>query len=474
MDRLEKLYCSVFGQMPKAVMPLPGAGSNRRYFRLTGVESVIGTIGVSCQENNAFIYFSELFASRQLPVPKVLAVSDDRLCYLQEDLGDTSLCSEIAKFGAQSDLVNSAFERLIELLPKFQYGYSAELDASKCYPRRAMDTRAVMWDLNYFKYSFIKATGIDFDEDQLEDEFEILAAEIVKNPNSTLLLRDFQSRNVMVKNDDLYVIDFQGTRMGEGLYDVASLLWQARAGLTDEQRIRYAQLYQKAVEATIGKPIENFSQRLTLVVLFRLLQVLGAYGFRGLFERKAIFLEVIPLAVASLGKIVKQLQSLMPGFLPYLSELLLKVAAMPRFAAELSSSGLIVTVMSFSYKKGIPEDLTGNGGGFVFDCRAMHNPGRYNEYKQLTGRDKPVIDFLEERGEMAKFLENCYSLVDASVERYIQRGFANLAVNFGCTGGQHRSVYGAEHLARHISEKYGVAVKLIHREQSITEYFPAK
>lgn len=474
MKRLENLYFSTFGQNPESITPLSGAGSNRRYFRLTGNPTVIATIGESRNENDAFIYFSGLFSSQQLPVPKVLAVSDDRLCYLQEDLGDVSLYSIISTFGVLSTDVDLFMRQLMEILPKFQYGYSERLDSSKCFPRKAMDKRAVMWDLNYFKYSFLKATGIEFDEDRLEDEFDLLATKVVENPDSTLLLRDFQSRNIMISDFKITLIDFQGARFGDGLYDVASLLWQVRAGFSAEQRSEYVELYRKSAEAIAGRSIENFSERLDLMVFFRLLQVLGAYGFRGLFEHKAMFLEVIPTAVSSIRSAVMQLQISIPEFLPYLCSLLMQISELPRFSVVEKSEGLTVTVTSFSYKKGIPDDLTGNGGGFVFDCRAMHNPGRYAEYKQLTGRDVPVIEFLEKCGEITIFLDNCYSLVDASVERYIQRGFTNLSVSFGCTGGQHRSVYGAEHMAHHLNEKYKIAVKLIHREQSIIEYLPAK
>lgn len=472
MKRLEELYVSYFGLQPQAIVSLSGAGSNRQYYRLAGETTVIGTIGESVQENKAFIYFSEVFSLQKLPVPKVLSVSEDYTCYLQEDLGDTSLYSLIAKEGSHK--VDSLMCELMNLLPKFQYGYMQHLDKSKCYPRNAMDKRAVMWDLNYFKYSFLKATGIEFDEDRLENDFDSLAEKIIENPNNTLILRDFQTRNIMVQQGQISLIDFQGARLGDGLYDVASMLWQARAGLTNEQRCKYIEIYCKRVEQLTGRAIENLQERLSLMVLFRLMQVLGAYGFRGLFERKAIFLEVIPKAVALLDEAVCEFQKYTPNFVPYLCSLLNKIAKLPRFIEANSEKGLTVTVTSFSYKKGVPEDLTGNGGGFVFDCRAMHNPGRYKEYKQLTGRDLPVIEFLEERGEIAKFLDSCYELVDASVTRYIQRGFTNLSVSFGCTGGQHRSVYGAEQMARHLSEMFGVAVKLIHREQSIIEYFPQK
>ncbi len=138
-----------------------------------------------------------------------------------------------------------------------------------------------------------------------------------------------------------------------------------------------------------------------------------------------------------------------------------------------SATALVVRVFSFSYKKGIPADESGNGGGYVFDCRSTHNPGRYEPYKLLTGLDQPVIDFLEQDGEILTFLEHVYALADTHVVRYIERGFTSLMFSFGCTGGQHRSVYSAQHLAEHLHEKFGVEVQLVHREQQISTCFPA-
>ena len=473
MDYLNQLYNSLYGHDPERTTALSSAGSGRRYFRLYGDPSVIATIGESRKENEAFIYFSRLFSDRGLTVPHILAVSEDRMSYLQSDLGDTSLYSLIRAHGVEHAVVDDMFVELMRVLPRFHFGYT--VDASKCFPRGAMDKRAAMWDLNYFKYSFLKLCGLPFDEDRLEDDFETLAAFASENPDSTLILRDFQSRNVMVCDGRPYVIDFQGARMGDGLYDLAASLWQARAGLSKSQRMKYAAVYRDAAESLIGHEIIGFDRRLAVMVLFRTLQVLGAYGFRGLFERKAMFLECIPAAVANLSEAVEMVESACGGdFTPYLLDLLRRVAQSPDFSPAAPRNSLIVKVMSFSYKRGIPEDMTGNGGGFVFDCRGMHNPGRYDEYKPLTGREKPVIDFLEQRGEIQQFLDHCYALVDSSVECYLRRGFSDLMVCFGCTGGRHRSVYCAEHMAGHLSDRFGVEVTLIHREQSITEKFEAR
>lgn len=468
MDRLVELYRNKYGCDPSLVKELTADGSPRRYYRMTGEADVIGTVGTSIRENEAFIAWGMHFSSLHLPVPEILAVTSDSMAYLQQDLGDTSLYTLISEQGGDV-AYRDVIRHTIDVLPAFHYGVDG-FDWNKCYPRAAMDHRAVLWDLNYFKYCFLKASGIEFDEDKLESDFECLASILTDNPENTLMLRDFQSRNVMVdRSGTPYVIDFQGARRGSGLYDVASFLWQARAGFDDDLRLEMMDLYRRSAERISGKMIDRFESRVRLMALFRMLQVLGAYGFRGFVERKSMFLASIRQAVANLATLLDVIDS----HAPYLRQVLAQLVALPRFAMEDPHEGLTVTVMSFSYKKGIPDDMSGNGGGFVFDCRAVHNPGRYEEYKSLTGMDAPVIDFLETDGEMVRFMDECYGLVDSSVSRYIERGFTNLMVCFGCTGGQHRSVYGAEHMARHLKEKYGVRVRLIHRERNVDKTFNA-
>lgn len=465
MDEIVSLYQSVFGCDPISVVPIAGEGSNRKYFRVNGSNgSCIATIGTSLKENDAFIYLSQYFSKRLLPVPEVIAIDQEHLSYIQTDVGSVSLYDLIRTYGPESENVEPMLNRMMEMLPRFHYSIDGSFDADKCFPRQSMDERALMWDLNYFKYSFLKPVGLEFDEDRLEDDFRQLVSLAASNIDHTLMLRDFQSRNVMIFDGNPSVIDFQGARMGDGLYDVASFVWQARAGFSLELKKRLVATYRHAVAEYTGKEPVDFDQRLSIMVLVRLLQVLGAYGFRGFFERKSRFLDSIPTAVASLHEAIGNLPN---GILPYLREVISHVAGLPFLQKRESLSGLTVCVMSFSYKKGIPEDRSGNGGGFVFDCRAMHNPGRYDEYKHLTGLDKPVIDFLEDRGEIQRFLSGCYDLVDSSVDCYIRRGFSDLMVCFGCTGGRHRSVYCAEHMARYLNDKYGVRVRMIHREQNI-------
>lgn len=469
---MESLYKDIFGHEPSAVSRLDGAGSSRIYSRLSGDPTVIATIGADKRENEAFIYLSRKFSECGLPVPEVFGKSDDGLMYLQSDLGDVSLFDLIISDGAGSVKVRKFLSDAIRLLPEFQFR-CRDLDIKQFYPRAKMDLRSAMWDLNYFKYCFLKAVMPDFDEDRLEDDFQTMASIVVRNPEEALMLRDFQSRNVMIHAESPYVIDFQGARYGSCLYDVASFLWQARAGFSSELRQSLISEYVDAVRCVTGMDIENLAVRLDYMVLFRTLQVLGAYGYRGYFEKKAHFVTSIVPAVNNLKELLGRFDF---GAMPYLSELLKRMVSLRRFASKKSGKALTVRVISFSYKKGVPDDFSGNGGGFVFDCRAIHNPGRYDEYKSLTGTDVSVREFLERDGEMAHFLDSCYKLVDYSVEQYVRRGFTDLMVCFGCTGGRHRSVYGAESMARHLIGKYGVTVtvSLEHREQGITRICPER
>jgi hypothetical protein len=327
--------------------------------------------------------------------------------------------------------------------------------------------RSVMWDLNYFKYCFLKITGLEFQEDELENAFVRFADQLLRFASSTFMYRDFQSRNVMVLNDEISFIDFQGGRRGPLAYDVASFLWQAKAQYPVDLKNHLIEVYLDELMKIYPMDANDFRQQLKLFVLFRTLQVLGAYGFRGYIERKAHFLESVPFAIENL----KDMLIDWPGEKDYLYDVLSDMVHLPRFKKIEPRDYLTIKVYSFSYKKGIPEDLTGNGGGFVFDCRAVHNPGKYDEYKKLTGMDQPVKDFLEKDGEILEFLKNAKALVEPSVERYIKRGFSDLMMSFGCTGGQHRSVYSAQKMAEYLAGKYGVKVELIHREQQKIQSF---
>lgn len=471
---LTTLYLSYTGSIPARTDALTGAGSNRSYFRLQGVENLIGVCGTSIEENRAFIYMADHFRKKGIPVPRVVAVSEDGNAYLQEDLGNTSLfqCLEAGRksgtFGEEEVLL---LRKTIRLLPRIQFSGAEDMDFSFCYPQAEFDRRAIFWDLNYFKYCFLKATEVEFREDLLENDFEQMADRLLQTPANNFMYRDFQSRNVMIKDGEPYFIDFQGGRKGPCYYDVASFLWQAKANLPDSLRQELIDDYLEALAPYAAIEKETFRHTLRHFVLFRTLQVLGAYGFRGYFEKKTHFIESVPFALANLSQLLTEDFKEYPYLCQVLHRVIRKMQkpSLPEYEKKLT-----VTVMSFSYRKGIPEDESGNGGGYVFDCRAVHNPGRYEAYKQLTGRDEQVIRFLENDGEIFRFLEHTDALVDAHVERYLKRGFTHLSVCFGCTGGQHRSVYSAQHTAEHLHRKYGINVHLIHREQSIEQFFEAQ
>lgn len=462
MDRLFTLFRRNYGRNHQYVRPLTGSASNRQYFRLGDDQSsCIGVIGVNPDENRAFIAMAAHFRLKGIPVPEVYAASDDAVAYIQEDVGDVALFGMIGSEASEEILC-----RTIRCLPDIQFKGAEDFDFSICHPIRKFDRRLVLFDLNYFKYCFLKPSGLEFDENRLQDDFERLADDLTSVDADTFMYRDFQARNVMVKDGNPCFIDFQGGMQGPIYYDVASFIWHARAGYSQELKMKMLEAYLDALSAYVPVDREEFIGTLRLFVLFRTMQILGAYGFRGLVEQKAAFVVNIPEALASLDS---QLEMPFESY-PYLDSVLRRLAALPRFARSQQDGKLEVKVYSFSFKKGIPQDLSGNGGGYVFDCRSIHNPGRYEPYKKLTGRDKPVIDFLEEDGEITGFLEHVYGVVDPHVETFSSRGFTSLMVSFGCTGGQHRSVYCAEHLAHHLADKYPhVRVRLIHREQKIEE-----
>ena len=468
MNRLVELYKKVFSVEPESCTPLTGSASNRKYYRMSGEGgSCIGVVGTDVRENEAFLSIAGHFRTKGINVPEVYVVSDDGMAYIQQDLGNAVLfdmLTEARKTGEGMDRVNDLLCKTMSMLPKIQYEGAEGLDFSVCYPQPAFDRRMVMFDLNYFKYCFLKPSGLEFDEVALQDDFEKFADDLLVEDTDTFLYRDFNARNVMVSGEEPYFVDFQGGRRGPVYYDVSSFVWQARARYPEASKQRMLESYLEALAAY--RPVDRytFGERLDLFILFRLLQVLGAYGFRGLVEQKANFVTSIPAAISELRSVLGRFSAKYPNMVGILGQM----CALPRFE-ELSSDGVFeVKVYSFSFKKGLPYDPSGNGGGYVFDCRSIHNPGRYEPYKKLTGRDEPVIRFLEDDGEVFGFLEHVYGVVDPHVETYSKRGFTNLMVSFGCTGGQHRSVYCAEHLARHLAQKYpDIRVRLIHREQGI-------
>lgn len=473
MKELEKLFEEYTKQKPESIYELPSSGSNRRYFRISGSGiTLIGAKGTSIEENIAFMEIAKHFKLKGLPVPQVLCASESKEFYLQEDLGDITLFNTIQQGRETSNFSPdeiSLLKKTIATLPKLQFEGGKGLDYSICFPQPEFDERNVWFDCNYFKYCFLKTTGIEFSEIKLHDDLTKMAADLLEDGNEEVFMyRDFQARNVMLVNDNPYFIDFQGGRKGPLYYDLASFVWQAKANYPTELKETLIETYREALKPYKDIPKEEFYRKLRLFVLFRTMQVLGAYGFRGYFEKKPHFLQSVPFAIDNLRKLINDQPF---TEYPYIQEILEELTSMSQFSDLRAERKLEVRIFSFSYKKGIPVDTSGNGGGYVFDCRAINNPGKYDHFKHFTGLDKEVIDFLEEDGEVTKFLSHVYELADAHVARYVQRKFTNLMFSFGCTGGQHRSVYCAQHLAEYLAKKYNISVILYHREQDIRQEF---
>lgn len=458
------------GEYPEIVDPMPRSGSDRAYFRLKSrSRQVVGAFNPDEKENKAFIGFTRHFLSKSLNVPSVLADDAANKVYLLDDLGDTTLFSLIqieSERSRFSDTLTGIYKRVLAELPKFQIHAGKDLDYSLCYPRAKFDRQSMMWDLNYFKYYFLKLAGIAFDEQALEDDFQKLTDYLISADHEYFLYRDFQSRNIMLKEDEIWFIDYQGGRKGALQYDLASLLYDAKANIPEEIREELLSFYIQELKNHIDVNEVEFRSYFTGFVMIRIMQAMGAYGFRGFYEKKQHFLASIPFALKNMAFLLEN--SGLPIELPTLIPVLNKMIHSEKLH-EIGKQRLKISVNSFSYRRGVPVDESGHGGGFVFDCRALPNPGRLDRYRQLTGMDKEVIEFLQKEPEVSVFLQNCLQLTASSIKNYISRSFNNLTVNFGCTGGQHRSVYLAEQFAKAIGSAYDVDVVLRHREQEMVQ-----
>ena len=455
-----------------AIDKLPQAGSERHYFRIhTPAKTYIATYGANLKENNTFIYFSRHFKKKKLATPEILFVNEEGDIYIQEDFGTVSLMGKLEENGLVEE-VYSYFKKSLEQLALLQINGHEGLDYKKCLTNSSFGKQAILADLLYFKYYFLDALRRPYDKQKLMDDFEALSSYLSRTEYKYFMFRDFQSRNIYIAEDgSVHFIDYQGGMKGAPQYDVASLLWQARANLPDEWKQRLLEDYIDAFETIIKNPIDRelFRSQYNGYVLIRLLQVLGAYGFRGLFERKAHFLTSIPLALENLKWFVnnQNIGIAVPEFKKVL-EICISDEVIQEFTPvqATAETPLVVIINSFSYlRTGYPKDESKNGGGFVFDCRGILNPGRIDEFKSQSGLDKTVKDYLEQQTKMPDFLNSVYSVLDITVENYIKRDFENLMISFGCTGGQHRSVYAAEAVARHLRNKFKVKIMLVHQNR---------
>ncbi|MGC2060536.1 MAG: RNase adapter RapZ [Candidatus Sulfotelmatobacter sp.] len=442
-------------------------GSGRKIVRLASDKiSAIGILYGVREENAAFLQFTRHFRKHGLPVPEIYAEDLDHGAYLEEDFGDTTLFDFLSKNRDGEKIAPDAIEayrKVIAVLPRFQIEAGRDLDYSVCYPRGSFDRQSIAWDLNYFKYYFLRLAGISFSEQALEDDFDSLTNFLLSADRDYFMYRDFQSRNVMLKDGQPFFLDYQGGRKGALQYDVASLLYDAKADLPPELRQELLDLYIAKLGDFAKIDREEFLRYFYAYVYVRILQALGAYGFRGFYERKAHFLQSVPYALKNLRWLLHNVK--LPIALPALMEAFNSMLASEKLQGLASDAdNLKVRILSFSFHRGLPKDESGNGGGFVFDGRSLPNPGREERFKPLTGKDQPVIDYLNQQESVHQFLASVMSLVDASVNNYQQRRFKNLMVSFGCTGGQHRSVFLAEQVAKRLRGRNGVEVVLQHRE----------
>jgi aminoglycoside/choline kinase family phosphotransferase len=469
MDVLKQLFERHFHSPPERVQPLQGqlGGSGRKIVRLaTEKLSAIGILYDVREENVAFLEFSKHFRKHGLPVPEIYAEELSHGAYLEEDLGDATLFEFLSK-NRTGDSISpqtvEAYRKVVGLLPRFQIEASRDLNYKVCYPRGSFDRQSIAWDLNYFKYYFLRLAGIAFNEQALEDDFGRLTKLLLSAPRDYFLYRDFQSRNVMLRDGEPFFLDYQGGRKGALQYDIASLLYDAKADLPPELRQQLLDHYLDTLASFLKLDREAFMQHYYAYVYIRIMQALGAYGFRGFYERKAHFLQSVPYALKNVRWLLHNVK--LPIALPTLMDAFNSMLASEKLQTVTSTGELLtVRIFSFSFHRGLPKDETGNGGGFIFDGRSLPNPGREEQFKLLTGRDAPVIEYLSQQDSVHQFLASATSLVDASVSSYQRRGFKNLMVSFGCTGGQHRSVYLAEQLGKHLRGRNALEVVVHHRE----------
>lgn len=467
-ETLRQLFAQWSGKQGQEVLKLSANGSNRQYWRMIGEgHRCIAAFNDDVRENEAFFYYSRTLGEKGICVPEVYAIDSTRRFYLQEDLGDTTLYNYVydkrRQGGGFDAEVLAIYKKVMEDLSDIQLA-GRDMDFSKAYPRSAFDAQSMQWDLNYFKYYFLKLKYIPFDEELLERDFHTLIDYLLSTDCNYFLYRDFQSRNIMLCDGKPYYIDFQGGRRGAAQYDVASLLYSAKSDLPEPIRQELLGHYIDCLSQKVAIDRETFLQHFWGYVLIRIMQAMGAYGYRGYFERKDYFINSIPLAVNNLRMIIES--HTLPIEIPHLTQVWHRIIDSELAQASVPTpTGLTVTVSSFSYKKGLPQDTSGNGGGYIFDCRALPNPGRYPEYRCYTGKDRPVIDFLQGDEAVEAFLTGVQQLVGPSIKKYLERNFTSLTVGFGCTGGQHRSVYCAERLAEWIKKNFDCQVVINHREQ---------
>ena len=468
-EDLKALFFNTFNQQVERINLLEASGSNRKYYRIqAGAFSVIGAYNKDFKENRAFLAFSRYFLEKGIAVPAIYAENLEKDIYLQSDLGNETLYNRLCGLRNSSacfpEAIIPLYKQALDGLIEMQLLGNEDFDYSLCYPRDAFDKQSIAWDLNYFKYYFLKLARIPFDEDLLEKDFSTFTHFLLEADSDFFLYRDFQSRNILLHENKLYFIDYQGGRKGALQYDVAALLYDAKADIPQIIREELLNYYVEQLQKKLPEQAKSFKNYFYGFVLIRIMQAMGSYGFRGFYERKQHFLQSIPYALKNLDYVLSHMQ--FPIEIPHLLDVLSQLIHSETLQ-QYAKPKLTVSIHSFSFKKEQPADLTGNGGGFVFDCRCLPNPGREEQYRSLTGKDAAVIAYLEKEESVKQYFEHAKHLVDLAIENYIERGFENLSISFGCTGGQHRSVYFAEKMQHYINQNYTVGTRVRHTNLGI-------
>jgi aminoglycoside/choline kinase family phosphotransferase len=309
-------YKELFGESEIVVTALPQSGSDRKYFRIeTGESSVIGAFNENTEENDAFVGFTNQFISKGLPVPQIFGYLPEKSIYFLQDLGDINLFTwlqqRLIKSGFDSE-AEKIYRKILDILIDFQIKGIDGLNLDLCYPHRSFDRQSMMWDMNYFKYMFLKLAAVSFNERRLEHDFNLLADFLLETSQDYFLYRDFQSANIMLFNDEPWFIDYQGGRKGAPQYDVASLLFDAKAHIPENVRERLLDYHINNFCSVSGESAAEFRGYYAGFSMIRLMQALGAFGFRGLYEKKPTFTGSIVPAVKLLIQLVESGQLPVP------------------------------------------------------------------------------------------------------------------------------------------------------------------
>jgi len=336
IDIISAGYKELFGKSEIETVALPQSGSDRKYFRIfDGNKTIIGAYNANPEENEAFIGFTSHFISKGLPVPEIFGYQVSKYIYFLQDLGDINLFTWLQQkhsVGGFDDEAEALYKKVLDKLISFQIDGIEGLNLDLCYPHRCFDRQSMMWDMNYFKYMFLKLIAVPFNEMRLEHDFNQLSDFLLETGQDYFLYRDFQSANVMIVNDQPWFIDYQGGRKGAPQYDVASLLYDAKAHIPDQSRQNLLEYHIDHFCLISGERKEDFRGYFAGFSMIRLMQALGAFGFRGLYEKKPTFTGSIIPAVKLLIQLIDSDQLPIP-----LPELFKTVRLIPglKFYAEL-------------------------------------------------------------------------------------------------------------------------------------------